>query len=417
MQDSAQETSEFQNFAVARQAIFEASGKTYGYELLYRNFDFKPIDAANFNDMATIDVLAHGIELAASAVAPEKKLFVNFPRSLLEKNVHAFLDKQRYVLEILESDVIDAGYLELISRIRTDGFSLALDDYAGEPVPPEVFGLVDIVKIDLLLLQDEAAVKKVIEDLGPSKLKILAEKVETLEMYNLCHELGCALFQGFYFCKPTVLKGKALSASEATKINLIAEINKPEFDFDKLSGILANDAILTYKLLKYINSPVHEQSRKIENIERAVTVMGQNGIRQWLSVNILSSLSQSDRDRELVFLSALRGKFLTMFHQGKHDTCSGKENVCLIGLFSLLDTLLKTPMLEIVKEINVEKRVKKALTDLDAPCRRCLKLSASLEHGDKIRVDKFAAAFGLKSSELHAMYLEAYNWTLEIFRH
>ena len=72
---------------------------------------------------------------------------------------------------------------------------------------------VDVLKIDMKFLgrsrdsfRANTIVKNVInlsEDLGISSL---TEGVETVEQYEMLSEMGCKLFQGYYFSKPVTLE-------------------------------------------------------------------------------------------------------------------------------------------------------------------------------------------------------------------
>ena len=63
--------------------------------------------------------------------------------------------------------------------------------------------MIDIVKLELPEMNDEV-LTQTIKTLKQYKVKILAEKIETPELFNRCRELGCDMFQG-YFLTPTNL--------------------------------------------------------------------------------------------------------------------------------------------------------------------------------------------------------------------
>ena len=58
---------------VARQPIFDRDMKIWGYELLYRNADGEGVARFSDGDVATSNVIADGVTLAARAFSPGKR--------------------------------------------------------------------------------------------------------------------------------------------------------------------------------------------------------------------------------------------------------------------------------------------------------------------------------------------------------
>ncbi len=132
-------------------------------------------------------------------------------------------------------------------------------------------------------------------------------------------------FQGFFFSKPEILEGKKLSSSEVSKLKILKEISKPEISFKGLSEIIKQDINLTYRLIKYINSPYFGFKEKISSLQRALTCLGEKKIKQWLRVVLLADLSTEDRGKEVVFLSAFRGRFLQLLAEKVFGEESGEK--------------------------------------------------------------------------------------------
>ena len=96
---------------------------------------------------------------------------------------------------------------------------------------------------------------------------MLAEKVETHEEYQRAIDMGFDLFQGFFFCKPEIVSGKEIPGSELALLQIMAEVNQPEFDIGKLENLIAPDVSISYKLLRYINSAFFAKAqRKVKTI-------------------------------------------------------------------------------------------------------------------------------------------------------
>jgi len=406
------------NFAVARQPIYEvASGKVFGYELLYRTIGSGNVAAIPSDEEATLAVLGNGILAISQDVNPKKRLFINFPREILEKGYHRFLDKERFVIEVLERVEVDAAFTELIRCIRTDGYVLALDDYVGDPAFDPILPSVSCVKIDFLALRDDPArLEAVIAAMTAAGKTILAEKVETEADIFLCRARNIRLAQGFYYSRPLVVTAKALDANQAVKLHLLSEISRPDIDVKKIRESISSDVSLAYKLLRYVNAARFYRGQPIESLDFAIRLLGRNALASWLCVNLLASLGSSPRDRELAFASAVRGRFLSLLDPKRAHPCHQGESICLVGLLSLLDAILGLPMPEALRHITIDAGMRRALLGLPSPNMPCLPLAKEFENGPGPQADALSRAFGVPRKQATLAHTEALTWAAEMFR-
>ncbi len=165
-----------------------------------------------------------------------------------------------------------------VGRLSQKNFYLALDDYALDPAWDSLLDLVEIVKVEIPAVSIEE-ISKVIPKLRSHGVKLLVEKIETEEEYQQMLELGFDYFQGFHFSCPKVLQGRRLEENSLVILRLISELNNPEITIDKLESLITQDASLSYKILRYINSAAVGIPRKVESIKQAVVFMGLGLIR------------------------------------------------------------------------------------------------------------------------------------------
>lgn len=407
------------NYAVARQPIYRlADGKVFGYELLYRTIGSGNEAHIPSDTEATLAVLANGIHAISQDVDPPKRLFINFPREILEKGYHRFLDKERFVLEVLESVRCDAAFVGLIRELKADGYMLALDDYVGDPAFDPILPLVDCVKLDFLVLRDDPdRLHRIIARLSGLGKRLLAEKVETEADIALCLSENIFLAQGFYYSRPQIVTTKILDANQAVKLHLLAEVSQPEFDVRKIREIVGSDVSLTYKLLRYVNTARFYRGQPVESVDFALKLLGHNALASWVAVNLLASLGSTPRDRELAFASAVRGRFLALLSRHQKKPCHGETSICLVGLLSLLDAMLGLPMDKALKGITIDAGMRQALLGLASPNRPCLGL---VREYDNAPHSPLAAAIlhamGVTAAQAGAAYLEALTWAAEMFR-
>src|SRR6185295_19975193 len=91
----------------------------------------------------------------------------------------------------------------------------------------ELLRLVDIVKVDCLGVEpDELAA--LAGHLRKGHARLLAEKVESPEMFRACEKLGFEMFQGFFFARPDLLHGRLQSVDRSSLLLLLAKLQEPE---------------------------------------------------------------------------------------------------------------------------------------------------------------------------------------------
>jgi EAL and modified HD-GYP domain-containing signal transduction protein len=406
------------NYAVARHPIYRVDGDVFGYELLYRTVDGPNAAVLPSDEEATVAVLGNGIHAISQDIAPDKRIFINFSREILEKGYHRFLDPDRFVIEVLEHVACDAGFTELVRSIRKAGFVLALDDYVGDPAFDPILPFVTFVKVDFLALRDDPGrLQAVIAACLASGKTVLAEKVETEADIAFCRERGVPLAQGFFYSRPLVVTAKILDANQAVKLNLLAEVTRPDIDVGKIREIIGSDVSLTYRLLRHVNSARFYRGQPVESLDFAIKLLGRTALASWVCVNLLATLGSSPKDRELAFASAVRGRFLALADQSRGGhACHRGQTICLLGLLSLLDAMLGVPMEKALAGLTIDADMRLALLGRPSSKRPCLDLCLGFEGRSDARSKAALRTAGLQPAAASAAYFEALAWAAEMFR-
>lgn len=396
---------------VARQPIFSADMKVWGYELLFRHGDTQTA-AITDGDQATTQVIADGFTLASRGMRKGARALVNFPRNVLVGAAPYVLPPERCVVEILETVEPEAEVMDACRELKKRGYTLALDDFVGQPGFEPLCEIADIVKVDILH-KKPAEVMDIVKGLRPYKARLLAEKVENLDMFTVCKRLGFAFFQGYFFSKPEVIPGRKLSSSQTTKIKLLKELNLADTEHDRLVEIIQTDLSISYRLLQYINSARFGLRGKIESIQRAVNMLGRQNLRQWLQVIILSDMNSTDKGQELVRISVRRGRFLQLLASDL-PTPFGPDSMFLLGFFSVLDAILDQYMDQLLEEISLDPAIKAALTDSGNPAAAWLGLLDELDRGNWSRLEARASSMGIPMELVDRASIDAEAWTDEV---
>ena len=401
---------------VARQPVFRADRSVWGYELLFRASGDATGAMITDSNMATIKVIADGFVLASSGVSDEKRFLVNFPRELiLDGSAHA-LPADRCVVEILEDVMPTPEVLQAVDNLRKSGFTLAMDDFMGEDELMPFLDHVDIIKVDILGLGSaRQAIEPLAAILAKYGCKLLAEKVEDAETFEMTKELGFTLFQGYFFSKPEIIPGKKISANQITKLSLMQELGNPDFNITELSRIIQSDTALSYRLFKYINSAGMGVKSKVESVSRALALLGQRQVSQWLRAAIISDISPSKKAEQFALMSIHRARFLELLGTASGNKRGSSEQLFLLGLFSLLDGMLDMPMDEILADLPIDPVVNSALTKSGGPLNMCLDLVRAYETSEWESLPDLLPSPATPLEDVDALYMDAMRWAQHIF--
>lgn len=402
----------YEEIFVARQPVFTADMKIWGYELLFRHSANSQVAMVMDGDQATAQVIADGYALASASMHSHEKAFINFSRDIFVGPSPYVLPADKCVLEILESVRPDEEVMAACRELKSQGYILALDDYAGQPEFESLCKIVDIVKVEVLH-KTPSQVAEIVKKISLCNATLLAEKVENMDMFKACQRMGFKYFQGFFFSKPEIVPGRKLSSGVMARIRLLEQLSSPDVDIDSLDRIIQTDLAISYRLLRYINSAKFGLRNRVESIRRAVAMLGLQNLRQWLQVIILSDINNTDKARELVRLSAQRGRFLQVLAE-EHPTPFAPDSMFLLGFFSLLDAILDQHMEQVLKEISLDPPLKAVLAESTNPNALWITLLKKLDMGDWSELEADANRLGIPMALVDKAALASSKWLHEI---
>ena len=402
---------------VARQPIFNLKNHTVAYELLFRSPTPLP-QICTTPDCATSNVILNGFNLMRASLNPTQRFFINFTTDLLEAGVAELLPPEICVIEILEDSIPTDKLLENLFILKKNGYTLALDDYTGQQHLQPFLDVVNIVKVNVLdtpksRLPNLAALLR-------NKVTLLAEKVEDMAMAAHCRELGFALFQGFFFSRAEILRGKTISSSQLTQARLFTLATSQTPSHSEVVDIITADVSLTVKLLQYVNSVYFGLSVKVKTAKHAIAILGSKKLQHWLYVTALAGLNTAPLSKEVARLSAQRAKFLENLGSIKYieptpQQTEIRSQFFLLGLFSLLDQIMHLPFSVIAQNIPIHQQVLAALDSHTGPLMPWFTLMKEYEQGHWEGACQLAKELGIKEIDLAIAYADAAEWSNSFF--
>lgn len=398
----------------ARQPIFDAEKRVFGYELLYRK---SPLEkSANFSDkdVATLSVISTALLASPEPDQVGKKICIHFSRESILSDVPSTLPPRTTVVELEPLKVLEPDFEAALKRVKQQGYTLALNHFLPGECDRKLVDLADIVFVDVLE-KDEAQLKSMLDELSGCNCLLAAKRVEDDARFQLTRKLGFHLFQGFFFEKPVIVPGRKLPSNKITRLNIYRTLEKGDMDLEELTRNIESDVSISFRLLTFINSLAFGLRYKVSSIRHAILMLGWQQIKSWLWLVLLSDVMPSDKTSELPYLSSIRAKFLERASANHDSRDVAPDTLFLMGLFSLLEPMLDTPMRELVESLPLEEEVMAALCGERNIYSDWLEVAKCFENGDWARLDELTRALHLDPIKVASSYCEALVWAKALY--
>ena len=391
---------------VGRQPIFDRYNNVLGYELLYRR-SMNNFYEGNDADKDTAEVINNAFfVMHLDELTEGTKAFINFTETMIVENVPMLLPKETLVVEILEQSIVSQELIESCIKLKKAGYKIALDDFVFDEKFISLIDIADIIKLEFsrVSLFDQ----RQLMNRYKGKILFLAEKVETREEYDLALNMGYDYFQGYFFSKPVIYKGKDIAILNTNIIRIINELYSLDPDFNRINQIIESDLGLSYKILKVSNTVYFEAKYEIKSIKQAIVRLGISELKRWFNILLVKDIQIVD-NRDLIKNSIIRAKFMELIAL---DSSNNKEHLdyFMVGMFSCIDVLLNRDMASILDELPFTKEVKVALLGNDNPINSTLKIVLDHEYSRLNNLDSDYPIQNISQNRFMELYIEAINW-------
>lgn len=380
---------DLQEVFLGRQPILDRNQQLFAYELLFRSGSAESGNFASFVDgnQATATVITNAFTefSMADALGPYQG-FIKVDHGLLFSDLIYALPTHSVVLEILETVAPTDEMLARCQLLRSEGFVLAIRERPESlDQSRPLLKLAEVIKVDISRV-DPTRLKQLSTNLKPLEKTILAEKVESNEQMLLCHGLGFDLFQGYYFAHPTVIKGKSLHTSELSLLRLLGLLSQ-DADNAEIEIVFKQEPMLTFNLLRLTNSVGAGMGTKITSLRHAITLLGRRQLLRWLQLLLYSGISgERQAVNPLLQLAATRGRLMELLVERTPRAKAGGQELIdqayMVGILSLMPTLVGHNMSDILKQLPVAQPVLDALGSRSGTLGDLLGLVESLEEDD-----------------------------------
>jgi EAL and modified HD-GYP domain-containing signal transduction protein len=388
---------------VARQPILDLHGKVHGYELLFR--DGPRAMFRGDGDLATRTMIDNTLLFGLGRLSGNLPAFLNCTEEALTGRLVHVLPAGMTVLEILETLDPSPALIGACQHLKSCGFRLALDDFTWKPGIEPLVEIADYIKVDFAI-SDEQNRRELLRRLSGVTVALVAEKVETQEEYQKARDEGFTLMQGYYFCRPVLMKNYKVPANRLQHVEILRMLQDETMDLHELTGLVKRDTCLTYRLLRLVNSPMSAMRQEVQSVQAALIAVGEENFRRLATLAITSEMN-AGQPMELLRMAFVRGRF-----------CELASVFCnllpaeqyLLGLLSLLTAMLRVPMNDLTPLLPLRDGIRRALEGEKLPERALLCWLEGHERADWSTCDIVTEKQGLNAGDLLVCYEEALHW-------
>jgi EAL and modified HD-GYP domain-containing signal transduction protein len=330
-------------------------------------------------------------------IAGNSTVLMNLPCDSVAATNYDLLPKERVILRLHDCGSGEQT-MRSMAKLFGEGYRLAVCE--GNENAHPVAGLAEIMTLDFQKLGQQGLAKRV-QELRKFKAKLLVDKIDTYEEFELCRALGIEFFQGRFFLTPNSM-ARDISPSRMAVVQLMAALQEPDIRLHNLENIIGGDVALSYKLLRFTNSAYVGLRRPVDSISHAVGLVGVERIQNWASLLLFSTIES--KPRELFTTAAIRAKMCEQLADS--DDSRRKAMFFTVGLFSVLDAVLDLPVEKALARLPLSSEVRDALTNHAGPLGNMLNAVLAYERGDW----EGAELADFDRPALRDSYLESLGW-------
>ena len=397
---------------LARQPILSKGERVEGYELLFReNADDNRFEA-DF-EIATSSIIDTLNVMGLDAICDGRLGFINCTQQMLLKEFFLLLPPDRIVIEIQQSVAADESVQGACQRLKSNSYSLALDNFGPNDPREALVPLVSFLKVDIRRFTS-AQCSALCKKYAGTPIRIIAHKVETRIQQITADKDGFTLFQGYFFRRPERMRARHIPANRASYLRLLQAISAPEVNLTEIENLIKHDASLCYRLLRYLNSPLLGVSSPVHSIRHAMNLLGERELVRWIRMATTLAMGE-EKCTDLVLSSMVRARFCELIAPKLQN---GKTDLFLMGMLSLMDAILEIPMGVVVEGLALDRAVKEQLLQAkignESPLAPVYDLMLAREAGEWERVTALAKKLNLSLPFVNRAYTESVAWAREM---
>jgi c-di-GMP phosphodiesterase len=404
---------------VCREAILGGDQRVAGYFFMLRHGVNVRVRVSSTNIQRLYDeVLLRNLQaMDIQRLLEHRMAFIDVSTCSLERPLLQELPPQGTVYVVALNVPLTASPESLFTRLvqlKTLGYRIGLQGAeVGRPGTAPFMGLADFLFIDIGS-NDIPTIKNQM-DLAvtlATAMKFVATNIQTLEDFNVCARLPFSFYQGPFITSREKWTAPRLDAGRIKILELLNKLRR-DAEVAELTTLIKQDPALSFKLLRYVNSPGMGLSHNICSLDQALIALGRQKLYRWLTLLLFTSGETRGLDWAIMENALVRARLAELVAQNSLPA-DERDELFVAGVFSLLDIVLATPMEDVLKQVSLSPLVNEALLHHQGKYAPYLKLAIACEQADDANVSALSEAIGMDSNQVNNFHLDALIWAQQV---
>lgn len=394
---------------ISRAPLLDAGARIVGYELGVRPHMPLPVlpgahTRAQIEDEALLSAV---IDLEYQQSLGDKLTLLALSTAGLASPLLSLLRPTHTLLAIPDLLLMQAHMQDLAQRLQ-EGFSLVLVELDGPaplpPIPARRYVRIDLRQHNALSLGHTAVRAR-----QQGAQSLIARHVDTWELFDACRQLGFELVQGEFYLQAPAKTGRQLQAGRAVVMDLL-NLVMGHADFPVIESKFKQDAALSYKLLRYINSAAVGLRYPVKSIGQALVLLGHDQLYRWLTLLLFTHTEGDPRARTLLKHAVVRARLTELLGETRLPRTE-RGGLFIAGILSMLDSLLGLPLAQALEGLRLPPSVLDALLHDTGPYAPYLQLARACEQFDQAAIAAWCDRAGLSAEAVNLAHVNALIWS------
>ncbi|MFO7543789.1 MAG: HDOD domain-containing protein [Thiobacillus sp.] len=364
-------------------------------DVLLRNLQIMEIQRLLEHRLAFIEVAANSLDMPVlEALQPQGTVYVVGTNAELTSQPDAWLSR--------------------LSQLKKLGFRIGLHgDGVDAPEMTPFLELADFLFIDVgnndiptIHHQIDAPAKRI------PPLSCVATNIQTLEEFNVCSRLPFSFYQGSFITSREKWDAPRMDAGRIKILELLNKLRR-DAEVAELTAVIKQDPALSFKLLRYINSPGIGLLHKASTLEQALIVLGRQQFYRWLTLLLFTSGQARGLDWAIMENALVRARLAELLARDALSA-SERDELFVAGVFSLLDVVMAIPMADVLKQVSLPPAVNEVLLEHRGKYAPYLELAIACEQYDEANIAELSQAIGLDSRAVNGLHVDALIWAQQV---
>ncbi len=249
-------------------------------------------------------------------------------------------------------------------------------------------------------------------DASRSGAKLFVHGVGSMELFEWCAKAGFSYFTFGGLDAPEY--GDQSKDSSRLPLMRLLSMVATDADAATMEEVFKLDPKLAFELLRLVNSASFGAGKEITSFAQAIMVLGRRQLQRWLQLLMFSLQKEGGGSPNILMQRAAeRGKMMELLSREGNEKID-REQAFMVGVFSVLDVLMATPLADLLESVSLPQPVEQALLEREGRLGALLDLICATEQRDFAGVKRLLPNLGIAPEMLSRFQLDAIFWALKV---